>query len=305
MRKLRFVPEGGALVEVTCRTLHGRLLLRPSPELNAIVIGILARASRLYPVRLVAFAFLANHYHLLLAVDDALALSRFMGYVNSNLAREAGRLADWREKFWSRRYQAILVTQEEGAQVERLQYLLAQGCKEGLVARPQDWPGAHAVRALLGEETLEGLWFDRTQEYLARRRGQAFEYLDYATRESLELAPLPAWQHLTPDAYRERIAELVANLAAEAVAAREASGRESLGGLEIQNQNPHDRPAKVKKSPAPFCHAATRWARRELREAYSWFYAAFCEAAERLKGGDRNACFPIGSFPPGLPFVSG
>jgi REP element-mobilizing transposase RayT len=221
MRKLRFVPEGGALVEVTCRTLHGRLLLRPSPELNAIVIGILARASRLYPVRLVAFAFLSNHYHLLLAVEDALALSRFMGYVNSNLAREAGRLADWREKFWSRRYQAILVTPEEGAQVERLQYLLAQGCKEGLVARPQDWPGAHAVRALLGEETLEGLWFDRTQEYLARRRGQAFEYLDYATRESLELAPLPAWRHLAPEAYRERIAGLVADLVAEAAADRE------------------------------------------------------------------------------------
>jgi REP element-mobilizing transposase RayT len=305
MRKLRFVPEGGALVEVTCRTLHGRLLLRPSSELNTIVIGILARASRLYPVRLVTFAFLSNHYHLLLQAKDSFQLSRFMLYVNSNLAREAGRLADWREKFWSRRYQAILITEEEPAQVERLKYLLAQGCKEGLVARPQDWPGAHSVRALLGEESLEGLWFDRTQEYLARRRGQAFEYLDYANRESLELAPLPAWQHLSPEAYRERIAELVADIASEAAAQREASGREPLGRLEVSTQDPQERPVKVKKSPAPFCHAATRWARRELREAYSWFYAAFCEAAERLKGGDRNACFPIGSFPPGLPFVSG
>jgi hypothetical protein len=33
-RKLRFVPERGTLVEVTCRTVQGRFLLRPSPLLN-------------------------------------------------------------------------------------------------------------------------------------------------------------------------------------------------------------------------------------------------------------------------------
>jgi hypothetical protein len=36
-------------------------------------------------------------------VDTAKQLADFMGYFNSNLAREAGRLEDWREKFWSRR----------------------------------------------------------------------------------------------------------------------------------------------------------------------------------------------------------
>ena len=43
-RKLRYLPEEGALVEVTCRTLQGRLLLRPSPELNDIAAGVLGRA---------------------------------------------------------------------------------------------------------------------------------------------------------------------------------------------------------------------------------------------------------------------
>jgi len=43
-RKLRYLPEGGALVEVTCRTLQGRLLLRPDPELNDIAAGILGRS---------------------------------------------------------------------------------------------------------------------------------------------------------------------------------------------------------------------------------------------------------------------
>jgi hypothetical protein len=40
-------------------------------------------------------------------------------------------------------------------------------------------------------------------------------------------------------------------------------------------------------------------------EIYAAFVAAFREASERLLRGDRNAPFPIGSFPPALPFVAG
>ena len=43
MRKLRHIPSGGALVEVTTRTLPGRFLLRPSQKFFQIAIGVLAR----------------------------------------------------------------------------------------------------------------------------------------------------------------------------------------------------------------------------------------------------------------------
>jgi hypothetical protein len=56
-RRLRYVPEGGALVEVTCRTVHSRFLLRPSQALNEIVLGVLARAQRMYPIRVCFFIF--------------------------------------------------------------------------------------------------------------------------------------------------------------------------------------------------------------------------------------------------------
>ena len=56
-------------------------------------------------------------------------------------------------------------------------------------------------------------------------------------------------------------------------------------------------------SPAPMVHAATKRVRKELRAAYGWFLAAFREAADKLKKGDRDAPFPHGSFPPHLPFV--
>ncbi len=91
-----------------------------------------------------------------------------MGYFNSKLAREVARSTGWRDKVFSRRYQAILVSDEEEAQIGRLVYVLSHGCKENLVARPQDWPGVHSVTALLTGEPIEGTWFDRTREWEAR-----------------------------------------------------------------------------------------------------------------------------------------
>ena len=55
-RRLRFIPPG-SLVEVTCRTIQGRLLLRPSPVLHDAIRGVLARAARLYAVEVHALPF--------------------------------------------------------------------------------------------------------------------------------------------------------------------------------------------------------------------------------------------------------
>jgi hypothetical protein len=268
--------------------------LGPSPGQNAVMES-----------GSVFFAFVSNHFHLLLEVDDAQQLSRFMGHFNSKLAREVGRLTGWKQKIFGRRYQAIVVSSEEAAQIERLRYGLAHGCKEDLVERPQDWPGVHAVRALVEGEALEGLWFDRTQEYAARRRGEDFSRLQYATREILTLDPLPCWKGLTEEQRQRRAAALVKDIEAEAAVRRKKNGVKPLGPATILTQDPHRQPARSKKSPAPAFHAASQAVRRGLREAYSLFVAAYRGAAEKLRTGNRNAHFPLGSFPPALPFVGG
>ena len=78
-----------------------------------------------------------------------------------------------------------------------------------------------------------------------------------------------------------------------------------MGVQEILERDPQHRPAKLSRSPAPLVHAATERARKALYGMYSWFVAAFQDAAQMLRLGDRTACFPAGSFPPALPFVSG
>jgi REP element-mobilizing transposase RayT len=304
-RKLRFIPDHGALVEVTCRAFQSRFLFRPGPVLNGIILGALARAKSLYPVRICAFAFLSNHFHLILEADDARQLSCFMGHFNSKIAREIGRLLGWREKIFGRRYQAILISHEDSAQIERLRYVLSHGCKEGLVERLQDWPGVHCVQAMTEGTVLEGWWFDRTKEYLARRRGEDFGPFQYATRETLELDPLPCWKHLTPEKRRQRAAALVSEIQAEAADRQERTGIPPLGPAAILAQSPQGQPTRTKRSPAPAVHAASLAVRRELRNAYFWFVAAYRDAAEKLRAGKRDQSFPLGCFPPPLPFVGG
>ena len=305
-RRLRYLPpEGSGLVEVTCRTLQGRFLLTPSTELNEVILGALGRAQELYPVGICAFAFASNHFHLLLRVESTHRMAQFMGYFNSSLAREAGRLAHWREKFWGRRYQAIPVSEEEAAQSERLRYILAHGCKEGLVERLRDWPGVSAVRALLEEEPLQGYRFDRTREHAHRRRGIAFERLRYATPYTVQLEPLPCWAHLSVEDYRRRIEELVGDIETQAALRRQLNDVPAKGPEAILTQEPHEAPEALKKSPAPLFHTASRTIRRELYEAYKYFVAAFRDAAARLRAGERDVVFPSASFPPAAPWVDG
>ncbi len=300
-RPLRFIPAH-SLVEVTCRTLHGRFLLRPSRDLNEIALGILARAARLYEVRVVAFVVLSNHAHLLVVPRDGGELAAFMNYLNGNLAREAGRLHGWRERLWGRRYTAIVVSDEEEAQVERLRYLLAQGCKEGLVRSPRDWPGACSTEALATGRRLTGLWFDRTAEYEARRRGERPGKYQYASPETLDLMPLPAWEGLAPEERSARVQLLVGGIERETRTALTASGRAPLGPRRILALDPQAGPTSFHRSPAPRFHAASWQARKSLELAYHLFRRAFRQAVADLRRGLR-ALFPPGCFAPGLGFL--
>lgn len=301
-RPIRYIrPQ--KLVEITCRTVQGRFLLRPSTELNRRVLGVLGRAQRLTGMKLHAVAFASNHYHLLASPDEPDQLVRFMRHVQSNIAREAGELYGWRERFWSRRYRDIAVSDEPEAQVDRLRYCLSHGLKEDLVARCRDWPGLSSVAALVDGKALKGTWYDRTALCEARRRGEHKRLADFATVETVELSPLPCWEHLEPEEIRERVAELVTEIEKRHRLRRAVEGASVAGSRAVRRRHPHDRPTRSKRTPAPRFHTARREAWNALRAAVQAFTEEFRVAAELLKLGHPEPGFPAGSFPPNLPSV--
>ena len=103
--------------------------------------------------------------------------------------------------------------------------------------------------------------------------------------------------------HRTCCAGLIQQVETEGRSERESKGLQPLGVEAVLRQNPTTRPNKTKKSPAPRFHAVSKAVRKGMWEAYATFVAAFREAADSLKAGDRSARFPVGSFPPALPFV--
>ena len=268
------------------------------------MLGVLARAARLYDVGVCDFVFLSNHCHLLLRPKDALELARFMNYLNSNVAREAGRLHRWRERSWSRRYRPVPISFEPEAQIARLRYLLEQGCKEGLVARPQDWPGASSTNARLGDGIVRGTWCDRTARYWATKRGETMAPKQFTSTETLSLCPLPCWDDLSSDEVRARIAELVGEITAETRRRHRRARTRPLGIRRILRQNPHGRPRRMARSSAPRFHAAAWPIRKMLEAGYRSYRDAYRDAIDALRHHRAPLSFPNHGIPPPVMLVA-
>lgn len=301
-RRLRYIPPEGCLVEVTNRTIQGRFLLRPGRKLNKVVVGVLGRAQRLYRVEIHACIVMSNHFHLLLSVESALQLARFMAYFQGNLAKEAGRLHRWHGPFWHRRYQHVVVSDEERAQVDRLRYIVENGCKEGLVASPLEWPGVSSVQALLHGKELRGEWVDRTRQRHASVGAGVDGASRFREREVVSLTPLPCWRGRESNLLKQQMHELVLAIEAETEARHLAERTKPLGVRQVWLQDPHEMPIHSKRSPAPLFHCASKVAHDLLKGAYAAFNHAFREAARRWQRGELDTEFPAGAFPPPVPF---
>jgi mRNA interferase MazF len=100
-------------------------------------------------------------------------------------------------------------------------------------------------------EPLAGTWFDRTQEYLARRKGEAVDRLRYTTRETVTFSPLPCWKHLSPEAYRQRVSGMAAEIEEDAAATQKRTGTQPLGAAAILAQDPTSRPKRLRRDRQP------------------------------------------------------
>jgi hypothetical protein len=147
-----------------------------------------------------------------------------------------------------------------------------------------------------------GAWKVRASS-LAKQQGETRGPQDFEEPETLLLAPLACWKHLSSEQYRHQIKSMVQKIENTASAQRERSDKQPLGPDAIRRQDRRTEPSRTKNSPAPRFHAFHKEALQELHRLYFEFVAAFREAADRLRSGDRHARFPIGSYPPHLPFV--
>jgi REP-associated tyrosine transposase len=299
-RPIRLIDNESGVMAITTRTMQGRFLMRPSKRVNNIILGVLGRAQGLYEVELHAFVFLSNHLHLMMRALSVFQMSDFVGYLKGNLARELGREHGWTERFWGRRFHSQSIGDSEASQASWFRYILANGCKEGLVGSPVEWPGASSAPALYrGASTLEGIWFDRSREDYGRRRGE--NEVEFPTKQIVSLTPPPFLANRSPEERQQYVIQAVKALEEETATRYRKQKSRPLGVKEIRRQKPHHKPEKFESSPSSVFHVAT------LKDFWPMFYArlqkvvAYYLAASRLKHGELNVEFPADCHKPSLP----
>lgn len=296
--------EPDVVIEGTTRTIGGRHLLRPSELVNALIVGIVGYALEKCPaIKVYAVVFLSNHATWLYSSSEPDQVAKFMKIVDEQISKRVGHKSvhNWPGGMWGRRYDAVPVIGET-ALIDRMKYVLSQGCKEGLVWTPFDWPGVSCVRALLGEQPLRGTWYDWTAygraKTKARRKGLRVDPKDFAKTYEIEFSPLPCWAHLPQEEYQKAVRSLIDEISAET---RKAY-RHVLGREKILAVDPHSAPEDFEPTPRPLCHAADKATRDAYRERLGGFVAAFRYASELTRRG-IDAIFPPYSYPPAAPMV--
>jgi len=287
---------------VTSRTIQSRFLMAPSAKANELIGGIIARAVRQCQVELFAYVFTSNHFHLMVRAPSPVAMSEFMQRLQSNIAIKVGRLVGWRGRFFARRYSAEPIV-DEGAEVERLVYILSHGVKERLVSRCEYWPGLSCAGALLeGGRASKHAWRNWTRRWKMQARAEVnvgrFSADCPSETEVLELTPLPCWAKLAAHERSRLVRDLIAKIDATGT---NPTTRETR---HITEQDPHGAPAQTKHTPRPKAHASTKHRWIEAVRRYRCFLSAFRRASREWMSGAFEVEFPIHSFRPPTWFVA-
>jgi hypothetical protein len=254
-RAPRFI-KPSTMYEIVVRTVIGRRLFSPIPAITAAMRG-------------------------------------FMTHLNRNTATAAKEITGWNGDVWGRYHPTPVL--DDVASLRRMQYVLSNGVKEGLVAHPLDWPGASAARALVTGEPIETEWVVRPP------RGPKTASCE-VERNLIELAPLPVWARLSRAERSAQARAMMDDVAAEAWQDRD--GKPVLGIAALRAQDPFE-PTPLEETQPPIAHASLD----VLVEAYRAEVESFINAHRTSSGEQhrtgRSATYPPYAFPAALPYRRG
>ena len=298
---------------VASQVFQGRFLLVPCKELNDIIAGVLGRAQEQFKdVKLYAYAFLSNHFHLQLQGPPE-QLVAFVGYVKREISRRWGGhpAINWPGTMWEESFFATALPTEE-SQLRCFKYILSQGVKEGLVATPRSWPGIHCAKQLVGKTPLRGTWFNgtaygRAKDANSRRKPKnqlAVRRIDYVESYTVRVDTLPIWRGLEDTVRNRTIRSIEGEVIADGERMRGERGIRPLGAKAVMATS---RETRTKSIRLPWFENRRRmicWADPsdprviEYNKDYRYFQGDFRAAARDRKLGIQTP-FPLGSFSPG------
>jgi len=276
----------GATYLITRRSTQRQFLLRPSRRVNEILSFCLAAAAERYAVRVHAFVFMSDHYHLV-ATDRGGRLLDFVHWLNTHISKCLNSHHRRSENLFDNRQAHVIPIATAGDVLEKIVYVLANPVAAALVPRGDRWPG---VRSAADD-------FGRT---IRAHKPQTFFRAEGAVEDTarFELEVPPGFEDLTPRRFRRRVAEALARREAELRAQVRQAGRRFLGAKGVRATSPFDSPRTPAETggrvPKLVCKDPEL--RETLLERLEAFVLGYREALEEYCRGRRRVTFPAGTY---------
>lgn len=301
-RRRHFEPE--AIYFVTNRCAGGRFLLTPTPEVNGIIRGALAKYARKWDVELFGWLFMSNHFHLM-PRSQSLQIPQFMRDFQKKVSSEVKKVTGWDLSVFPKRYHCEKIC-DEGAVRQKMRYMLLNPVRAGLVRKAEDWPGVSSWGCHASGEPMKGRNLERELWREMKRQSEDGQVARSKAKVTYWLQPakLP-WAEEVGDAEAGRqVVEAVEEVQDEwgkaAVDEARLSGEEVLGAEGVRKQDPMRQPANFEPRPEPLCHAADPAAREAYRSRYRMVMERYDVAIEQWQEDERvEVGFPGGTWPPG------
>lgn len=309
MAHVRWWMPGVRHYEVVQKCAGDEMLMRPDPDCVIRIALALAAVSKRYArMRILAFCFVSNHFHLILGIDrdeDALDISDFMKDLDQDLAESINALRD-RDGHFVKGRPKITPILDEDHLADRMTYTHTQPVHHHLVERVEEWPGLSSFRAVC--EGSGSVVVHHLDEAAWREAGgKQSELAEHTKTVTIPIAMPASWESKSARALREaRRAHEESVRARERRAAleRRASGRHRRlpKPSHYTRIDPFSRPEGVleaakAKGPKPWAYG-TAEAVQAYCEAYEAMIATYRVASARFRATGKLCAFPAGTRPP-------
>ncbi|RZV53367.1 MAG: transposase [Deltaproteobacteria bacterium] len=286
------IVDPGATLALSRRTTRRHFLLHPDEarEMEQIYWYCLAHAANLHGVVVHAACLMSTHAHEVIT-DVHGVYPKFLETFHRNLAVCTKALRGWPEEVFNKRSSGVHALLTPDAVIESIAYLISNPVAAGAVRYAKDWPGAHTLPQHVGTRVIR-----------VKRPTHYFDPGNSEWPEELELRlemPVALELDYGPELARDRIAERVRDKRHQAWNEAKRTGRSFMGPRRLLKVL-HTKRAKsyeVFGSLNPrFSAAGHQGAARQAVKRLRAFKAQYQHALARWMAGDRNACFPEGTW---------
>jgi len=278
---------------VTRRCARRCFFLKPTRRALAIMRYCLAYVASRYSVEIHAVVFNSSHVHYVLT-DPHCELARFMQHLDGLMARAMNAHLGRGECFWggTRSFSKVALHGREKI-LEKLVYTILNVVKDGLVRRPEQWPGIVSTARDPGRRVFKAL----RPDFFFRSEGTA-EKPPLPAEASFRFEVPPGFEDLGDEGFRDLLEARVGAELRRIHAERKAAGKTRfMGRRAVLAQSPYDSAGDVFPTRGldptlahdPEERAAVRGALREWRAEYR-------AALARYLAGNRRVVFPVGTY---------